>query len=295
MYNFNGSGAVCRQQRRFLSEALEGAPGEARGGGSSRLIRRTGPGLPNLHLVVSVDGPQPEHDRRRAPATYDRVMRHIAGHSVIIHCNVTRQMTAPTGYLTEFSRTWSGRPEVRKIWFSLYTPQDGDQSAERLKPEDRVRVVYEIAKLRKSHPKVEAPDAVMRGYPRPPSRPEECIFAQTTACISADLATPVTPCQFGGRPVCVECGCMASAGLAAIGRARLAGLISVSSIFSASRRLGEASDCEKRCKPGIGSCEFPVRRPSDTGCIDGQIGSAVIQFRSVDFSASSCHCATSAV
>ena len=127
MYNFNGSGAVCRQQRRFLSEALEGAPGEARGGGSSRLIRRTGPGLPNLHLVVSVDGPQPEHDRRRAPATYDRVMRHIAGHSVIIHCNVTRQMTAPTGYLTEFSRTWSGRPEVRKIWFSLYTPQDGDQ------------------------------------------------------------------------------------------------------------------------------------------------------------------------
>lgn len=197
-------------------------------------------GLPNLHLVVSVDGLQPEHDRRRAPATYDRMLQHIAGHSVIVHCTVTRQMTERTGYLAEFCRFWSSRREARKIWFSLYTPQEHDQSDERLSRDDRVRVVKEIATIRESYPKVYAPDVVLKGYIQPPSSPEECIFAQTTACISADLATRVSPCQFGGRPVCDECGCIASAGLAAIGRARLAGLVSVSSIFSASRRFGYA-------------------------------------------------------
>ena len=30
--------------------------------------------FPNLHLVVSVDGLQPEHDARRTPATYDRIL-----------------------------------------------------------------------------------------------------------------------------------------------------------------------------------------------------------------------------
>ncbi len=225
--------------------------------------------FPNLHLVVSVDGLQPEHDRRRAPATYDRIIQHIAGHSVIVHCTVTRGMTAPTGYLAEFCRFWSGRREARKIWFSLYTPQQGDQSDERLSRDDRLRVVREIATLREPFPKVYAPDVVLKGYLQPPSSPEECIFAQTTTCISADLSTRVTPCQFGGRPVCAECGCIASAGLAAIGRARLAGLISVSSIFSASRRFGEAFaiGLHQACKTGTGS--GGSAGGSDMECVDG--------------------------
>jgi len=36
--------------------------------------------LPNLQLVVSVDGLQPEHDVRRKPATYERILRNIQGH-----------------------------------------------------------------------------------------------------------------------------------------------------------------------------------------------------------------------
>jgi hypothetical protein len=56
--------------------------------------------------------------------------------------------------------------------------------------------------------------------------------------VTADLKTTVHPCQFGGRPVCAECGCIASAGLAALGRYRLAGLLPVSALFDASRRLG---------------------------------------------------------
>ncbi|HEV2445605.1 MAG TPA: radical SAM protein, partial [Candidatus Sulfopaludibacter sp.] len=88
--------------------------------------------IESLHLVVSIDGLAPEHDRRRAPATYDRILRHIAGHRLIVHCTVTRQMLARPGYLGEFCRFWSERREIRKIWFSIYTPQQGEDSPERL-------------------------------------------------------------------------------------------------------------------------------------------------------------------
>ena len=85
---------------------------------------------------------------------------------------------------------------------------------------------------------------------RPPAHPGECIFSQTTTCVSADLNTHVTPCQFGGRPVCSECGCMASAGLAAIGKFRLAGLIPVSQVFRLSQKLGELAGHNGR-QPGL--------------------------------------------
>ena len=131
------------------------------------------------------------------------------------------------------------RKEVRSIWFSLYTPQEGDQGEERLRPQDRQVVIAELARLRTCFPKIHLPPAVLEGYRNPPASPQECIFAQTTHCISADLTTRITPCQFGGTPVCTECGCLASAGLASIGKHKLGGFISVAKIFGASRRLGE--------------------------------------------------------
>jgi MoaA/NifB/PqqE/SkfB family radical SAM enzyme len=195
-------------------------------------------GLSYFGLVVSIDGLQPEHDRRRSPATYDRILSHIAGHRIIVHCTVTRQLLARPGYLAEFADWWSRRPEVRKIWFSLYTPQEGDAGQERLRPEDRVEVVQELARLREVFPKIELPESVLQGYLHPPQSPQECIFAQATTCFTADLQTRVTPCQFGGRPVCSECGCMASAGFAALGKYRLGGLLPVSEIYSYSKRIG---------------------------------------------------------
>ena len=39
-----------------------------------------------FQLVVSIDGLQPEHDVRRAPATYDRILKHVAGHRITVHC-----------------------------------------------------------------------------------------------------------------------------------------------------------------------------------------------------------------
>jgi MoaA/NifB/PqqE/SkfB family radical SAM enzyme len=195
-------------------------------------------GIECLHLAVSVDGLPAEHDRRRAPATYERILRNIAGHAVIIHCTVTRQQVARQGYLEEFAAFWSERPEARKIWFSLYTPQHGDVSEERLRPQDRKEAVRQLSQLASRFPKVHMPRQVLDGYLDPPASPAECIFAQTTTCVSADLKTGISPCQFGGTPVCSECGCMASAGLASIGRFKLAGILPVGSVFSLSSRVG---------------------------------------------------------
>ncbi len=88
--------------------------------------------LPNLELSISIDGLQPEHDARRKPATYDRILKHIAGLQVTVHCTVTRQQARRAGYLEEFVSYWSGRDSVRKILVSLYTPQIGEVSDERL-------------------------------------------------------------------------------------------------------------------------------------------------------------------
>src|SRR5689334_18060591 len=39
-----------------------------------------------LNVVVSIDGLQPEHDIRRKPATYDRILKNIEGQHVCVHC-----------------------------------------------------------------------------------------------------------------------------------------------------------------------------------------------------------------
>ena len=53
--------------------------------------------LPNLQLVVSIDGLQPEHDARRKPATYQRILRHIQGHHIAVHCTITSAMMKRSG------------------------------------------------------------------------------------------------------------------------------------------------------------------------------------------------------
>ena len=93
--------------------------------------------IPELNVVVSIDGLQPEHDVRRTPATYDRILKHIEGHQVVVHCTVTRQQVNRPGYLEEFMEFWSAKKETRKIWMSLYTPQIGEVSEERLTAADR--------------------------------------------------------------------------------------------------------------------------------------------------------------
>jgi MoaA/NifB/PqqE/SkfB family radical SAM enzyme len=206
-----------------------------------RPIPREWAPLPRLQVVVSIDGLQPEHDERRTPATYERILKHIDGHQITVHCTVTRQQARREGYLEEFLRTWQANANTRLIWMSLYTPQKGELSAERLTKADRERVIADLRRLRPDISKLQLPDALLNVYADPPKSPSACIFAQTTQCFSADLERHITPCQFGGDPDCLNCGCMASAGLEAIGRHRLKGGIPVGRIFYASLHVGHAA------------------------------------------------------
>jgi organic radical activating enzyme len=199
-----------------------------------------------LSMVVSIDGLQPEHDARRTPATYDRILKHIAGHDITVHCTITRQQVNRAGYLEDFLKFWSVQKETKKVWFSLYTPQIGEVSAERLSAADREHVVADLMALRLRYPKLQLPKGLIEVYAHPPQSPDECVFARTTTTVSADLTTRITPCQFGGAPDCANCGCVASAGLAALGRYRILGFVPVGSLFERSLKLGERM---KRLRP----------------------------------------------
>jgi hypothetical protein len=87
---------------------------------------------------------------------------------------------------------------------------------------------------------------MIEAYAEPPSDPDHCIFARSTRSITADLKSRVTPCQFGGNPDCSQCGCIASAGLGAIGRHKLPGGIRLGVIYDASLRLGNVVSSLKR-------------------------------------------------
>ena len=109
-------------------------------------------GLRRVKVVVSIDGLQPEHDARRKPATYDRILKHIEGHKITVHWTVTRQQMRRDGYLEEFIRFWSGVDAVGQILGELYTPQVGEVSAEKLTPADRERAVNQFIALRRRTP-----------------------------------------------------------------------------------------------------------------------------------------------
>ncbi len=196
--------------------------------------------LEHVNVVVSIDGLQPEHDVRRAPATYERILNNIAGQKVTIHSTVTGQMMKRPGYLSDFLDFWTPRPEIRKVWFSLFTPQKGDRLAEMLEPAERAQAIADMLLLRKKFPKLDMPEGLIRQFAAPPHSPAECVFALTTQTLSADLKTKIVPCQFGGDPDCNSCGCVASMGLAAVAKHKLGGIVPVGAIFRTSVRIGNA-------------------------------------------------------
>ena len=195
--------------------------------------------FPHMNVVVSIDGLQPEHDVRRTPATYERILKNIAGRKVTIHCTITAQMMKRPGYLRSFLEFWTPRPEIEKVWFSLFTPQIGDDLPEMLKREERTQAITEMIELRRLFPKLDMPEGMIKQFASPPQEPKDCVFALTTQTLSADLKTKITPCQYGGTPDCSSCGCIASMGLAAVAEHRLGGILPVGSIFRASIRIGQ--------------------------------------------------------
>ena len=192
-----------------------------------------------LNVVVSIDGLQPEHDARRAPATYERILKNIKQTRVTVHCTITSQIVERPGYLDAFLDFWAQQPEVSKVWFSIFTPQRGATNPEILTASQRSSVITDLQKLRLKYPILDMPEALIREIASPPSNPEQCIFARTTKTISADLRTHITPCQFGGDPDCAQCGCIASMVLAAVGHHRVAGRLTAGHLFMASDRIGK--------------------------------------------------------
>lgn len=216
-------------------------------------------GLRRVNVVVSIDGLQPEHDLRRAPATYDRILKNIAGQRITIHCTITGQMMKRPGYLQEFLEFWSPRPEIHRLWFSMFTPQVGDRLPEILTAEERKQAIAEMLVLRTRFPKLEMPEPLIRQFAAPPHNPAECTFALTTQTLSADLQTRIVPCQFGGNPDCASCGCVASMGLAAVAAHRVGGILPVGAIFKASLKIGQRRAKSRPSQPSARE-ELPVLR-----------------------------------
>jgi MoaA/NifB/PqqE/SkfB family radical SAM enzyme len=203
-----------------------------------RIIPPEWAAMANVNVAVSIDGLQPDHDARRAPATYDRILKNIARSRVTIHCTITGQMMKRPGYLREFLEFWTPREEIEKVWFSLFTPQTGAEAPEILEPDERRQAIADMLVLRRMFPKLDMPEGLIRQFASPPASPQDCVFALTTHTLSADLKTEITPCQFGGNPDCRSCGCMASMGLAAVAAHKIGGVIPVGPIFRTSLKIG---------------------------------------------------------
>jgi MoaA/NifB/PqqE/SkfB family radical SAM enzyme len=196
--------------------------------------------LPHVTVAISVDGLAPDHNIRRHPATYDRILQNIAGRRVNIHCTIVRQHMLQPGYLEQFLAFWSARPEVNRIWFSVYTPQRNESSPEMLHPEDRLRLANDLPAMSRRFPKLMLPDGMARAFAEPPQSPAQCLFSKMSVNYTADLKTNVEPCVFGGDPDCSQCGCSISAGLHWISGISIAGPLRVGHLVRASMATGAA-------------------------------------------------------
>jgi MoaA/NifB/PqqE/SkfB family radical SAM enzyme len=196
--------------------------------------------IPRLCVAVSIDGLPEHHDIRRKPATYERILENVANRTINVHWVITAPMMQRAGYLEEYVAFWNARSEVNHIWVSLYTPQVGEESPERLTPEDRERVARELPELSKRYRKLLIPKGMARAFVTPPRNPQECVFAKMSANYSADLKTHVEPCVFGGNPDCSQCGCSISSALHWIQGVKIAGPLRISHLVNGSLNIGSA-------------------------------------------------------
>jgi MoaA/NifB/PqqE/SkfB family radical SAM enzyme len=194
--------------------------------------------LPRVRVAISVDGLPEHHDIRRKPATYERILQNIAGREVNIHWVITRPMMERPGYLEEYVKFWSERPEANCLWVSVYSPQIGEQSAEMLTPENREALARELPALAKKYPKLLFNEGLAKAFLHPPKKPDDCLFAKMSANYSADFKTRVEPCVFGGTPDCSQCGCAASMGMHWVRGAKVVGPVKVGHFIRGSVKTG---------------------------------------------------------
>jgi hypothetical protein len=194
--------------------------------------------LAKVRVAVSVDGLPEDHDARRRPATYEKILRNIAGRRVDISWVVTRPMVQRPGYLDEYLAFWTARPEIDRIWLNVYTPQIGERSPEMLDRQDRRRLVQQLTGLKQKYPQLLMSEGIAGAFETPPAGPDQCTFAQMSVNYSADLKTRIEPCFYGGEPDCSQCGCAVTAGLHWIGNKSMLGPLRVSHIMKSSIAVG---------------------------------------------------------
>ncbi|HUO33787.1 MAG TPA: radical SAM protein [Candidatus Acidoferrum sp.] len=198
--------------------------------------------MPSVRVAVSIDGLPEHHDIRRKPATYERILKNIEGCFVNIHLTITRQMLSRPGYLEEYAAFWSARPEINCILVSVYTPQVGEESAEKLKMEDRVLLAQILPELKTRYPKIQFNKGMGEALVHPPENPGDCLFAKMSVNYSADLKSRVEPCVFGGQPDCSQCGCAISTGLHWIRGIQMAGPAKIDHVIQTSLNIGKLAN-----------------------------------------------------
>src|ERR1700722_3311353 len=140
--------------------------------------------------------------------------------------------------MEDFPRFGKFHHEVKRIWISLFAPQQGAEGPELISPAMRRVLLDELERLFPLYPKFQMNKMMIEELRHPPQSPEECIFARTTTSLSADLETRIGPCQFGGTPDCTQCGCVASMALAAVGHHRVLPGLTAGDLMYASERIG---------------------------------------------------------
>lgn len=196
--------------------------------------------IPRLRVTVSVDGLPEHHDIRRKPATYERILKNIAGREVNIHLTITRPMVHSAGYLEDYFAFWNARPEINHIWVSTYTPQIGEQTCEMLTRSDRAALIERMPDWQRGFSKLLMTPAMAQAFDRPPKNPADCVFSKMSVNYSADLSTRVEPCILGGAPDCSQCGCAASVGFHSLRHTPLLGPLKVGHVMTASVAIGAA-------------------------------------------------------
>ena len=152
------------------------------------------------------------------------------------------------GYLDEYLRYWTVRPEVERIWVSVYTPQKGERSREILTPEARARLLGTLPILKRRYPALVMPDGAIQALQSPPASPAACTFARISRNYSADLTTRVQPCFFGGEPDCSQCGCAISTGLHWLSERPLVSGLKIGHLIDASLAIGRFRDMRRPCE-----------------------------------------------
>ena len=194
--------------------------------------------IERFRVAVSVDGLPEHHDIRRKPATYERILKNVAGRKINVHWVITRPMLERASYLEEYVSFWNARPEVDHLWLSLYTPQLEEDSPEMLSSADRAHLAKALPALRSRYPKLLINEGIAATFIDPPQRPEECLFSKMSVNYSADLTSRVEPCVFGGTPDCKQCGCAMSSALHWIKSMKVAGPLRIGHLVRGSVAIG---------------------------------------------------------